>query len=372
MKNLIQSYTFNPLLKTITINDYPYLDLENILIITNVTSNIIIYNFADITLGGTIVGNILTLDYDVTAMVSTDSLQIYVDVPIAETVYEQYPITEQFTYDTNLSQVLGSQLLVDNGNLKTKTIFADYILKSKISSANEQFGINTQGCPTGLIQISGTWSGTISFEAFADGGNFVAINGSAINGTALVTSTTTNGIFRFNTAGIIRLQARFSAYTSGAASISLIASGESAGVFLSNAVNGSQSQPISQKASTFESNTFDTNLSTVLGNVALWRQGFTGLDLVQSPTVNPTQPTSYTPTMFSKYPQILPRLRVEIGGDQKLPIAQEQNTNKLMVSNDDARKLLEDILYQLLLFNQNFSIYSGLDTKLEYKADTNK
>jgi len=77
MKILITNYSFNASAKTITFNDYASIDLERILLITNVTDNIIIYNFADPTKGGTVSGNVLTLTYNTTSMSNTDDLQIF-------------------------------------------------------------------------------------------------------------------------------------------------------------------------------------------------------------------------------------------------------------------------------------------------------
>jgi hypothetical protein len=80
MKVLFQDYTFNASAKTITFNTTDTVRLENVLLITNVTDNIIIYNFADPTLGGTISNNVLTLTYNTATMSNTDSLQIYLDL----------------------------------------------------------------------------------------------------------------------------------------------------------------------------------------------------------------------------------------------------------------------------------------------------
>lgn len=79
MKTLISNYQFNAAQKKITFSDYTTIDLERILLITNVTNNVIIYNFADSSLGGTVNQNILTLTYDVTSMSNTDKLQIFYD-----------------------------------------------------------------------------------------------------------------------------------------------------------------------------------------------------------------------------------------------------------------------------------------------------
>ena len=79
MKKLISNYSFNAAARTVTLNDYSTVDLEGILLITNVTDNIIIYNFADPTRGGGISSNVITLVYDTTSMSNSDALQIYYD-----------------------------------------------------------------------------------------------------------------------------------------------------------------------------------------------------------------------------------------------------------------------------------------------------
>lgn len=77
MKKLVASYTFDKTAKTIVSADFT--SLEKIQLITNVTSNVIIYNFADPAKGGALSGTTLTLDYDTSAMNSADKLQIFVD-----------------------------------------------------------------------------------------------------------------------------------------------------------------------------------------------------------------------------------------------------------------------------------------------------
>jgi len=80
MKVLYQDYNFNASEGKVTFNTTEVVRLENVLLVTNVTDNIIIYNFADPILGGTISNNVLTLTYNTTLMSNTDSLQIYLDL----------------------------------------------------------------------------------------------------------------------------------------------------------------------------------------------------------------------------------------------------------------------------------------------------
>jgi hypothetical protein len=99
MKTKIDNYTFNKTAKTITFTDYSAIRLDGILLITNVTDNIIIYNFADATKGGTVLTNVLTLAYDTSSMDNADKLLIYYDDSDVElaTVESQDAIVEEIS-----------------------------------------------------------------------------------------------------------------------------------------------------------------------------------------------------------------------------------------------------------------------------------
>ena len=84
MKELIKDYIFDPTNKNVVFNNYDKIDLERVLLITNVTDNVIIYNFANPVAGGRVVNNnILNLQYDTTTMSNTDKLQIFYEVDAA-------------------------------------------------------------------------------------------------------------------------------------------------------------------------------------------------------------------------------------------------------------------------------------------------
>jgi len=66
------------------------------------------------------------------------------------------------------------------------------------------------------VQVIGAgWTGVINFEASIDGTNWIAIQGHNLNSGALVTSTSTPGIFVFQINGIAYFRARQSGYTAG-------------------------------------------------------------------------------------------------------------------------------------------------------------
>ena len=77
MRIRVTSYTFDASAKTVTAAAFT--DLEAIQLITNVTTNDIIYQFNNVTKGGSLAGNILTLDYDTSLMADTDKLMILID-----------------------------------------------------------------------------------------------------------------------------------------------------------------------------------------------------------------------------------------------------------------------------------------------------
>jgi hypothetical protein len=86
MKKLVETYSFDASEKKVTLTNYNPLVIERLLIITNITDNVIIYLFSDATKGGTAATNVVTLTYDTSTMDDTDKLQIfYDDVPATGT-----------------------------------------------------------------------------------------------------------------------------------------------------------------------------------------------------------------------------------------------------------------------------------------------
>jgi hypothetical protein len=108
MKVKVNKYLFDASAKTVMFLDYGTIDLNRVLLITNVTDNIIIYNFADSTAGGTVSGNVLTLEYDTTSMSDDDKLLIFYqedDYEIVEDGKKKLPVV-----DSNIEQILSNVL----------------------------------------------------------------------------------------------------------------------------------------------------------------------------------------------------------------------------------------------------------------------
>jgi hypothetical protein len=141
MKILITNYTFNAASRTVTFLGYSRILLDSVLLITNVTDNVIIYNFAGSGKGGIVSGNVLTLDFDTTTMSNSDSLQIYYDdaAIVPATVQEQQN-TEDLLY-----------LLSVQGNALGK-------LAEMVDGANIRAALQASAAVIGSVTQSGTWT----------------------------------------------------------------------------------------------------------------------------------------------------------------------------------------------------------------------
>lgn len=88
MKQIIKNYSFDKTARTVTFTDFSTVGLDRLFLITNVTAGVIVYQFNDPALGGSVVGNVLTLAYDTSAMANTDKLQIVYDSAAGDPTYD--------------------------------------------------------------------------------------------------------------------------------------------------------------------------------------------------------------------------------------------------------------------------------------------
>lgn len=90
-----------------------------------------------------------------------------------------------------------------------------------LDALDEAAYINVRtGAGVGL-QLVGTWSGTVSFEATLDGRTWVAFNMVPSNSATAASSATANGAWSANCAGYEAIRARFSTATSGTVEVHL-------------------------------------------------------------------------------------------------------------------------------------------------------
>lgn len=138
------SYTFNPSAKTVTFSGLARaITLSNILLITNVTRNTIIYNFADTATGATSFNNnVLTLTFNTTSHNSSDVLQIFLDVESKE----------ESLHDLlrRMNKILESNAVVDLQQRQRLTIDA---IRSSATATTDL---------AGALPVSGTVTATVS------------------------------------------------------------------------------------------------------------------------------------------------------------------------------------------------------------------
>jgi len=167
MKFLVPNYSFNASLKRVTFNDYGTIKLDQILLITNVTRNIIIYNFAKPELGGVVTSNYITLEYNTAAMSNTDRLQIFIEAPTDSlnttysTMSSRFVLSAATIFELNGISTFGQEQFIqirDGSNVNTSTLVYTGILKPfENFNINFQKGINI---PSGVAQIVNSSSPT--------------------------------------------------------------------------------------------------------------------------------------------------------------------------------------------------------------------
>lgn len=140
MKIIVSNYTFDASEKKITFTDYNPIVIERVLLITNITDNIIIYNFADPTKGGTAATNVLTLTYDTTSMSDTDKLQIFYD-DASTTQSISGTVTANAGTNLNTSSLATSaKQLPDNHQVTVSNIASTPVITGFATSAKQDTG----------------------------------------------------------------------------------------------------------------------------------------------------------------------------------------------------------------------------------------
>lgn len=140
MKIKVDNYSFDASERKITFTDYTTIRLDAVLLITNVTDNIIIYNFADATKGGTVATNILTLTYSTVAMDDADKLLIYYD----DTSVEVATVEKQ---DELIDEISNKDLM-----LAIRTLLKGISNPSYVDKSTNQM----RSVVTGAVTVSGT------------------------------------------------------------------------------------------------------------------------------------------------------------------------------------------------------------------------
>jgi len=185
MKKLIETYTFDASAKTVALTGYT-VSLASLLLITNVTDNIIIYNFADATKGGTVSGDTITLTYDTTSMADADKLQIYYDDSAATQAVSGTVAVTGVATAANQTTIIGH---VDGIEALLTTIDADTSNLSVVGGGTEATAIRVTiaNNSTGVLSIDDNGS-TVSID---DGGGVITVDGTVAVTNSDITSIKT-------------------------------------------------------------------------------------------------------------------------------------------------------------------------------------
>lgn len=152
MKKLIDNYTFNHVTNTVTFNDYTTIDLERVLVITDVTRGTIIYVFGAPGMTGSVAGNVLTLSYDVTAFADTDKLLIYYEDGIQESTIVE--LIETMRYLIKVLAVIGNAQGVVADIRVTPLSIPTVANVTTLTTLNQLGGITTVNMPDNLQNIA--------------------------------------------------------------------------------------------------------------------------------------------------------------------------------------------------------------------------
>jgi hypothetical protein len=152
MKKLITGYQFFPNSGVVTLTEYAGnttgVALENLLLITNVSSGIIIYNFADPTAGGVVTGfNSFRLNNSaISSMGSGDKLQIFYDVPTEDFDFASGYLTGYITGSGTSTGLYSSPVRLDYQAIGGRAIdVASGFFPQYTRNANAILNIDSQG-----------------------------------------------------------------------------------------------------------------------------------------------------------------------------------------------------------------------------------
>lgn len=219
MKKRVTSYTFDKTAKTVTSSDFS--ELEAIQLITNVTSNVIIYQFNNPSLGGSLASTTLTLDYDTSAMADSDKLMILLDDGVTtQTVSGTVasgasdsgnPVKVGGKYNSSLPTYTDGQrgdLQIDSrGNLRTSLVSSNGATAAGIQTPADGTALGTSlrtnsmlalynGTTTDMLRGNSTDGALVNLGANNDvtvTGSVTANAGTNLNTSSLATSTNITG-----------------------------------------------------------------------------------------------------------------------------------------------------------------------------------
>lgn len=96
-----------------------------------------------------------------------------------------------------------------------------------LGAPNAAASVGVDDADFAAFSISGTWAGTLTFEATLDNLQWrtaAVVDASLTTSPGLVTTTTANGLFTFTNSSYLAVRAKFTTYTSGVAVVKMTTS----------------------------------------------------------------------------------------------------------------------------------------------------
>lgn len=91
----------------------------------------------------------------------------------------------------------------------------DTTLLNSVSATGAGESLNTQDQSVAVIQITGTFTGTVTFQATLDGENWVSVLAVRLSNGAKASTATAAGIYVIPAVGLEGVRPNVTAYTSG-------------------------------------------------------------------------------------------------------------------------------------------------------------
>jgi hypothetical protein len=182
MKQIIPNYTFNASNGQITFTDFSAISLENVLLVTNVTDGIVVYQFQKPGKLGSVSTNVLDLQFDTSGMSNGDDLQIIYHCEAGDPNYnETLPVSGPLTdAELRATPIPVSGTITSTGGLTNTELRATPVPVSAsalpLPAGAATSALQTQpGVDIGDVTVNNA-SGASAVN-IQDGGNSITVDG---------------------------------------------------------------------------------------------------------------------------------------------------------------------------------------------------
>lgn len=98
-------------------------------------------------------------------------------------------------------------------------MFTGALMQNAAAATANGSTLTVDGYSVATMQVSGTFSATVTWEANIDQTNWIAVQATDLATGTAATTTTGTGLFRIQCFGLSQLRARVSSYSSGSVTV---------------------------------------------------------------------------------------------------------------------------------------------------------